>query len=77
MSTVIEKSSAARGLRTGIVISLAYSQELINNVGKQPRESADITVWGIPGDRHYGENFATASPTTRTCRTIALSPSVG
>jgi len=55
MSTVIEESDAARGLRTGIVISLACSQELINNVGKQPRESADITVWGIPGDRHYGE----------------------
>jgi hypothetical protein len=55
MSTLIEESGAARALRTGKVISLAYSSELINDVGKQPRESADITLWGIPGDRHYGE----------------------
>jgi hypothetical protein len=61
MSTVIEESGAARALRTGTIISLAYSGELINNVGKQPRKSADITIWGIPGDRHYGETRYSAS----------------
>ncbi len=61
MSTVIEEAGVAKGLRTGKVISLAYSQDLINNVGKQPRESAEITRWGIPGDHHYGETRYSAS----------------
>jgi MOSC domain-containing protein YiiM len=61
MSTVIEEAGAAKGLRTGTVISLAYSQELVNNVGKQPRESAEVTRWGIPGDHHYGETRYSAS----------------
>lgn len=61
MSTVIKESGAARAVRTGKIISLAYSKELINNVGKQPQVSADITKWGIPGDRHYGETRYSAS----------------
>jgi MOSC domain-containing protein YiiM len=40
---------------TGTIISIAHSPEMINNVGKEPRASAEITTWGIPGDRHYGK----------------------
>jgi len=61
MSTVIEKAGEAKGLRTGKVISLAYSQELINSVGKEPHESAEITKLGIPGDHHYGETRYSSS----------------
>lgn len=42
-------------IRTGSVTAVCYSQDLINGVGKEPHEAAQITRWGIPGDRHYGE----------------------
>src|SRR5438093_3206528 len=41
--------------RTGRVIALCDSPELINGVGKEPHDDAQITRWGVPGDRHYGE----------------------
>src|SRR5438876_5506978 len=41
--------------RTGKIIALAYSPELINGVGKEPHDEAQVTRWGVPGDRHYGE----------------------
>src|SRR5436189_6049969 len=55
MSTMIEKTGSPKSVRTGTVIALAYSAELINNVGKETHDSAEITRLGIPGDRHYGE----------------------
>ncbi|MEO8289109.1 MAG: MOSC domain-containing protein [Chloroflexota bacterium] len=56
MSTEIREMSAVEtATRTGSVIALAYSLELVNNVAKQPHESAEITHLGVPGDRHYGE----------------------
>jgi hypothetical protein len=56
MTTGTQKASRqSTVVRTGTVLGLAYSPELINNVGKEPQESAQITRWGIPGDRHYGE----------------------
>jgi MOSC domain-containing protein YiiM len=42
-------------LATGTVSAVCYSAELINGVGKEQHESAQVTKWGIPGDRHYGE----------------------
>src|SRR5438445_12498772 len=42
-------------LRQEKVIAVCYSEELINGVGKEPHQSAQVTRWGIPGDRHYGE----------------------
>lgn len=42
-------------LAMGTVSAVCYSPELINGVGKEQHESARITTWGIPGDRHYGE----------------------
>lgn len=53
------KESAA--VRTGTVIAVAYSKELINDVGKQTHDSADITQLGVPGDRHYGETRYSSS----------------
>lgn len=42
-------------VRTGVVVAIAYSPELINGVGKETHDAAHITRWGIPGDKHYGE----------------------
>ncbi len=42
-------------VRTGMVLAIAYSPELINGVGKEAHDAAQITRWGVPGDRHYGE----------------------
>jgi MOSC domain-containing protein YiiM len=39
----------------GRIISIAYSPKMINNVGKEPKTSAEITMFGIEGDRHFGE----------------------
>ncbi len=47
--------SQATTNRTGTIIGLCYSTELINEVGKQPHEEAQVTRFGIPGDKHYGE----------------------
>ncbi len=55
MSTIMEETTTDRHVRTGKIIAVAYSPELINNVGKDTHDSAEITRLGIPGDRHYGE----------------------
>ncbi|MDQ3931035.1 MAG: MOSC domain-containing protein [Chloroflexota bacterium] len=56
MATELETRVERRaGVREGKVIAVCYSAELINGVGKEVHESAQITTWGIPGDRHYGE----------------------
>ncbi|MDQ3707048.1 MAG: MOSC domain-containing protein [Chloroflexota bacterium] len=49
------EQEAKKVLATGTVSAVCYSAELINGVGKEVRESAQVTKWGIPGDRHYGE----------------------
>ncbi len=50
-----EATRNPQAARTGTIIAIAYSPELINGVGKDLHDSAEITRWGIPGDRHYGE----------------------
>lgn len=47
--------------RTGQIIAIAYSPELINGVGKELHDEAQVTRWGIPGDRHYGETRYSSS----------------
>jgi hypothetical protein len=54
MSTALKKADSPKSVRTGTIIALAYSPDLINNVGKQTHDTADVTYLGIPGDRHYG-----------------------
>lgn len=41
--------------RTGTVIAVCYSKELINGVAKVAHDSGEIGQWGIREDRHYGE----------------------
>ncbi|MEA2574693.1 MAG: hypothetical protein QOH93_1991 [Chloroflexia bacterium] len=53
MNTI--EREAKKVLATGTVSAVCYSPELINGVGKEAHESAQVTKWGIPGDRHYGE----------------------
>lgn len=55
MTTETTEAAGKPAVRTGKIAGLAYSAELIDNVRKQPRESAEITRLGIPGDRHFGE----------------------
>jgi hypothetical protein len=56
-----EATTGAQVTRTGTIIAIAYSAELIDNVKKEQHESAEITKWGIPGDRHYGETRYSSS----------------
>ncbi|HEX8599361.1 MAG TPA: MOSC domain-containing protein [Chloroflexia bacterium] len=49
------EQATKKALATGTVSAVCYSAELINGVGKEVHESAQVTRWGIPGDRHYGE----------------------
>jgi hypothetical protein len=49
------KSETDAKARTGKIIAVCYSSELINDVGKERRGEGHITRWGIPGDRHYGK----------------------
>src|SRR5438067_2256701 len=56
MSVDLKRAEAASDiLRQGTVLAVCYSEQLIDGVGKEPRQSAQVTRWGIPGDRHYGE----------------------
>ncbi len=50
-----KKKPQGTSIGTGTLLALCYSPELINGVGKEPHDTAHITRWGIPGDRHYGE----------------------
>lgn len=52
---VSDTANTGREVGTGTIIALAYSPELINGVGKELHEAAQVKTWGIPGDRHYGE----------------------
>src|SRR5215210_153762 len=54
MVTEIETVPRAE-VRTGTIIAIAYSPELIDGIGKELHDTARVTTWGIPGDRHYGE----------------------
>ncbi|MDQ6694329.1 MAG: MOSC domain-containing protein [Chloroflexota bacterium] len=50
-----DTAEARRETRSGRVIAVCYSPELINKVGKEAHDQGPITRWGIPGDHHYGE----------------------
>jgi MOSC domain-containing protein YiiM len=55
MTTDMSLAADKAAVRTGKIAGIAYSDVLIDNVRKQPRDSAEITRLGIPGDKHYGE----------------------
>ena len=62
MTTDLEAATGrSEALRTGKVIAVCYSQELINGVGKQPHQAGEVTRLGMPGDRHYGETRVSSS----------------
>jgi MOSC domain-containing protein YiiM len=50
-----ETNQEAKVVATGTIISIAYSRKLINDLGKEPRTDAEITMFGIEGDKHFGE----------------------
>ena len=54
MSTGL-KSQQGTVIRTGEIAAICYSEELVDGVRKEAHEEAQVTSWGIPGDRHYGE----------------------
>jgi MOSC domain-containing protein YiiM len=55
------RPSEGAAIRTGEVVAVSYSAELINGVGKEPHQEGEVTQWGIPGDRHYGETRYSSS----------------
>lgn len=62
MSTSTEEGRNTESkTRTGKVIAVCYSQELVNKVRKEVKDEAHVTAWGIPGDRHYGETRYSSS----------------
>ena len=66
MTTGTEPRAGSEGsTRTASIIAICYSEELVNKVGKQPRQEAHVTQWGIPGDAHYGETRWSASSRSR------------
>ncbi|HKP51932.1 MAG TPA: MOSC domain-containing protein [Chloroflexia bacterium] len=69
-----ERSAADTAVteRTGTIIAVCYSKELINNVAKVPHDSGEIAQWGIPGDRHYGETRITKGHVVPNKRTITV-----
>ena len=56
-----QTTGSTQSTRTATIIAIAYSPELINGIGKQPHDSAEITRLGIQGDRHYGETRYSSS----------------
>lgn len=72
MSTDTKQITGKRIVRTGRVAALCYSAELINGVGKEVRQAARITKWGIPGDKHYGETRISKGRTVPNDRTITV-----
>ncbi|MGA7733101.1 MAG: MOSC domain-containing protein [Chloroflexia bacterium] len=76
-STPATQSTRTGTIRTGTIIAIAYSPGLINGVGKTQHPSAEITTWGIPGDRHYGETRYSTSrrmtlPNTRPITVLGV-----
>src|SRR3954464_15829134 len=56
MGTDLKPATQPTGvLKTGKVLAVCYSAELVDGVGKQPHASGEVTRLGIPGDHHYGE----------------------
>ena len=77
-ATDIEAKGATKApssQRTGTVIAVCYSKELINGVAKVPHDSGDIEQWGIREDRHYGETRIDSKgkvvPNLRTITVVA------
>jgi len=66
MTTGTETRTGERDTtRTAQVIAVCYSQDLINNVGKEPKQEGHVTKWGIPGDHHFGETRLSSSARRR------------
>jgi MOSC domain-containing protein YiiM len=61
MTTETEEKMGSTETRTGRVVAIAWSKELINGVGKELREEAVVTRIGIPGDKHHGETRYSSS----------------
>ena len=73
MTTELEAATGRRDvIRTGKVVAVCYSQELINDVGKEPHDSGEITRLGIPGDRHYGETRVSSRGVVPNDRPITI-----
>jgi MOSC domain-containing protein YiiM len=73
MSTETESASPrSEVIRTGKVIAVCYSPELINGVGKQTHASGEVTRLGIPGDRHYGETRVSSRGVVPNDRPITI-----
>src|SRR5688500_9521203 len=47
--------------RTGRIITVCYREALLHGGGKEQHNAAQVTRWGIPGDRHYGETRYSSS----------------
>ncbi len=74
-ATDIEKEAGANATvneRTGTIIAVCYSKELINRVGKSVHDSAEIGQWGIQDDRHYGETRISKGQVVPNLRTITV-----
>jgi len=66
------EQATKRVLATGTVAAVCYSPELINGVGKEPHQSGQVTKWGIPGDRHYGETRVSKGQVVPNSRPITV-----
>src|SRR3954453_21510779 len=72
-----EQSKTGAFTRTGTVIAVCYSEDLINHVGKSQHDEARITTLGIKGDKHYGETRYSSSmkatvPNTRPITVVGV-----
>src|SRR5438067_13340170 len=73
MTTDTESTSPrSEAIRTGKVIAVCYSPELINGVGKQTHASGEVTRLGMPGDRHYGETRVSSRGVVPNDRPITI-----
>lgn len=69
--------TSEQATRTGTIIAVAWSAELMNGIAKEQHDSAEVRQWGIPGDRHYGETRYSTSqrktlPNNRTITVLAV-----
>ena len=77
MASGIEQRDALNAqVRTGTIIAVCYSKELINGVAKVPHDSGEIEQWGIRDDRHYGETRVSSKgevvPNLRTITVLGV-----
>lgn len=81
VSSIEEKGAVEASTRTGSIIAVAYSKELINGVGKEAHDNAEIEEWGIREDRHYGETRVDSKgqvvPNLRTITVLGVEAVMG